>query len=142
MSDYDQFAAAFLKELAPEGPLEELLAGEITRAAWRLQRCAETEADPAFDPTNQTSIDRARAQAHRILHQSTADLRRLQADRPTPPAESEVGLRSIPTPRQQTPHNTVIARNAPCPCNSGEKYKRCCGKTAPPILYPGLSRAA
>ncbi len=25
-------------------------------------------------------------------------------------------------------------RNAPCPCNSGEKYKRCCGKNAPPML--------
>lgn len=21
-----------------------------------------------------------------------------------------------------------IARNAPCPCGSGKKYKRCCGK--------------
>jgi hypothetical protein len=27
-----------------------------------------------------------------------------------------------------------IARNAPCPCKSGEKYKRCCGKNAPPVL--------
>ena len=27
-----------------------------------------------------------------------------------------------------------IARNAPCPCGSGEKYKRCCGKSAPPVL--------
>ena len=25
-------------------------------------------------------------------------------------------------------------RNAQCPCNSGEKYKRCCGKNAPPML--------
>jgi len=29
---------------------------------------------------------------------------------------------------EQTP------RNAPCPCGSGEKYKRCCGKSAPPVL--------
>ena len=27
-----------------------------------------------------------------------------------------------------------IPRNAPCPCKSGEKYKRCCGKEAPPVL--------
>jgi hypothetical protein len=26
-------------------------------------------------------------------------------------------------------------RNAPCPCGSGQKYKRCCGKTAPPVLH-------
>jgi uncharacterized protein YchJ len=28
----------------------------------------------------------------------------------------------------------AIARNALCPCDSGEKYKRCCGKDAPPVL--------
>ncbi len=27
-----------------------------------------------------------------------------------------------------------IPRNAPCPCRSGDKYKRCCGKDAPPLL--------
>jgi len=27
-----------------------------------------------------------------------------------------------------------IPRSAPCPCKSGEKYKRCCGKNAPPVL--------
>jgi hypothetical protein len=25
-------------------------------------------------------------------------------------------------------------RNATCPCGSGTKYKRCCGKNAPPVL--------
>jgi uncharacterized protein YchJ len=29
---------------------------------------------------------------------------------------------------------TDIARNAPCPCGSGNKYKRCCGINAPPQL--------
>jgi hypothetical protein len=28
----------------------------------------------------------------------------------------------------------AVPRNAPCPCGSGEKYKRCCGKNAPPVL--------
>jgi hypothetical protein len=31
-------------------------------------------------------------------------------------------------PAPQTP------RNAPCPCRSGEKFKRCCGRNAPPVL--------
>jgi uncharacterized protein YecA (UPF0149 family) len=26
----------------------------------------------------------------------------------------------------------AIARNAPCPCGSGAKFKRCCGRNAPP----------
>jgi hypothetical protein len=28
-----------------------------------------------------------------------------------------------------------IPRSAPCPCKSGQKYKRCCGKNAPPVLF-------
>ena len=35
-------------------------------------------------------------------------------------------------PAQTTPKATP--RNAFCPCKSGEKYKRCCGKDAPPVL--------
>jgi uncharacterized protein YecA (UPF0149 family) len=31
------------------------------------------------------------------------------------------------------PQTIEIARNAPCPCNSGKKYKRCCGVDAPPL---------
>lgn len=35
------------------------------------------------------------------------------------------------TPGTQTP---TIGRNEPCPCGSGSKYKRCCGKDAAPKL--------
>jgi preprotein translocase subunit SecA len=27
-----------------------------------------------------------------------------------------------------------VGRNTPCPCGSRQKYKRCCGKGAPPVL--------
>ena len=30
--------------------------------------------------------------------------------------------------QQETPIETDISRNAPCPCGSGKKYKHCCGK--------------
>jgi hypothetical protein len=33
-------------------------------------------------------------------------------------------------------------RNAPCPCNSGLKYKRCCGNPVGPVAKPALDRAA
>lgn len=33
--------------------------------------------------------------------------------------------------------DSAIARSAPCPCGSGLKYKRCCGRTAPPALNVG-----
>jgi hypothetical protein len=45
-----------------------------------------------------------------------------------PPAPSDSSERSQSAPRS-------IPRNAPCPCRSGEKYKRCCGKSAPPVLF-------
>ncbi|MDO9542425.1 MAG: SEC-C metal-binding domain-containing protein, partial [Kiritimatiellia bacterium] len=35
--------------------------------------------------------------------------------------EEEEKGEPISTPKSQTP------RNAPCPCGSGKKYKRCCG---------------
>ncbi len=33
------------------------------------------------------------------------------------------------------PAKEPVARNAPCPCGSGFKYKRCCGRDAPPKLH-------
>jgi len=45
-----------------------------------------------------------------------------------PPAESGSFCKTEKTP-PPTP------RNAPCPCRSGEKYKRCSGKNAPPMLH-------
>ena len=36
------------------------------------------------------------------------------------------------TPGAPQPHNasTKVGRNHPCPCGSGKKFKKCCGKTA------------
>jgi hypothetical protein len=44
----------------------------------------------------------------------------------TPSAERTQSAAPIPS---------AIARNALCPCNSGRKYKRCCGENAPAILH-------
>ena len=38
----------------------------------------------------------------------------------------------------QATHQTP--RNALCPCGSGAKYKRCCGKNAPPVLSHSKSK--
>jgi uncharacterized protein YecA (UPF0149 family) len=107
----------------------------------------------------QTSIDRARAAAQRTFHRSLKELRRLQTESLHP---AEVMIRQAMAmdallkkdleererqlienagqnaPAKQTqcePSKTaLIPRSAPCPCKSGEKYKRCCGKNAPPVL--------
>jgi uncharacterized protein (UPF0147 family) len=35
---------------------------------------------------------------------------------------------------QNEANPAATPRNAPCPCGSSQKYKRCCGKNAPPHL--------
>jgi hypothetical protein len=63
-----------------------------------------------------------------------------------PPRRSEITKQSqsLPEPSttdfakqsQSAPAQApLIARGASCPCGSGIKYKRCCGKDAPPVLH-------
>jgi len=90
---YAQIDAVLLQDLAPEGILEHYLVEEIRRAMWRLRRCARVEesfleSDAVLDPMQleatakiQLAVDRARAQAHRIFHKCTAELRKLQTER-------------------------------------------------------------
>ena len=55
------------------------------------------------------------------------------ATEPTPKEAQPTERRSNEPPipvRQYTPR---ISRNAPCPCGSGRKYKKCCGRSNPPV---------
>jgi len=147
---FNEFESGYLLELAPDSSLEQTLAREIIQAAWRLRRCANLETTPPDDLTDeeldrlQISIDRARSAAQRTFHRSLKELRRLQAERlyatfvAGAPATKQTVERGPENPAKQTqsePQKTpTIPRSAPCPCKSGEKYKRCCGKNAPPVL--------
>jgi uncharacterized protein YecA (UPF0149 family) len=112
----------------------------------------------------QVSIDRARAAAQRTFHRSLKELRRLQSEHLEPAAlmiqqamaadalllrdleerkrqfaaheasEKAASQNSAKQTQSQPARTTAIPRSAPCPCKSGEKYKRCCGKNAPPVL--------
>ncbi len=93
---YDELDASLFKDLAPIGMLECNLVDEIRRAMWRLRRCGLVEESFSIlgtptdtpDPMQvesqariQVSVDRARSQAHRLLHKCTAELRKLQTER-------------------------------------------------------------
>ena len=214
--EYKKLCRALWKSLHPAGAVQELLAVEIVRAAWRLHRCAAAEARDGDSPAAQASVDRARASAHASLRRLLNDLRQLQSDNwlraevlkdgfdPAPlgiadahrvikglqdnerlkslyimspfgidpinrnalpvgqasrpvqsPAQSTIRTQSVApiasilsrdrqgaVPSPEIPHvaqasRPVLApipRNAPCPCHSGLKYKRCCGSSAPPVL--------
>jgi hypothetical protein len=161
---FNEFESGYLTELSPATPLEQTLAREIIHAAWRLRRCANLEVTPPENMTDeeldrlQISIDRARAAAQRTFHRSLKELRRLQTeylhpaevmikqamamdallkkdldDRQRQLAET-AAENSAKQTQSQPQKNGAIPRSAPCPCKSGQKYKRCCGKNAPPVL--------
>ena len=158
--DYHILRQNLLSDLRPAGVLELAHTGEILSATWRLLRCALLEAtmalpnealpndaisDPMEDPETlklQASIDRARTQAWNMLRRATAELERLQARRASKPASSaskpvstnQTHPATAATTEAPTPPDAQTPRNARCPCQSGQKYKRCCGPNAPPIL--------
>ena len=161
---FNEFETGYMLELSPATPLEQTLAREIVHAAWRLRRCASLEVAPPDNLTDeeldrlQISIDRARSAAQRTFHRSLKELRRLQSGHLEPAVlmlEQAKAMDALlkkdfdDRQRQLTAnpeHNSAkqtqsepaktasIPRSAPCPCKSGEKYKRCCGKNAPPVL--------
>jgi hypothetical protein len=98
--EYAEMSQRLLEELNPNGALEHTLFDEIRSASWRLRRCRKVEAnlvlalnsgpvilDPMEATMNpraekvQNSVDRARAQADRLLKQSMSELRKLQTER-------------------------------------------------------------
>ncbi len=158
---FTEFETGYMLELSPSTPLEQTLAREIIHAAWRLRRCANLEVTPPEDLTDeeldrlQISIDRARSAAQRTFHRSLKELRRLQSGHLEPAvlmleqakAMDAMLLKNLEERRpltaatdfakqtQSQPEKAVlIPRSAPCPCKSGQKYKRCCGRNAPPVL--------
>jgi uncharacterized protein YecA (UPF0149 family) len=50
------------------------------------------------------------------------------------PQTPETASADAARPDRHEPEARQIPRSAPCPCKSGEKFKRCCGKNAPPAL--------
>ena len=50
---------------------------------------------------------------------------------PAPPTRRLPNEPNLPDEPNSAPET---ARNAACPCGSGQKYKRCCGKNAPPLI--------
>ncbi len=53
---------------------------------------------------------------------------------PSGGGRAEEGSRPFQSPDRQRAE-TATPRNAPCPCGSKLKFKRCCGMNAPPVLH-------
>lgn len=58
-----------------------------------------------------------------------------KSGRETAPAQTEIHQDSSLSSHSKTDESPAqTPRNAACPCGSGNKYKRCCGRNAPPVL--------
>ena len=105
-------------------------------------------------------MSRYEARHQRCHDKAYAALRELQKSRapqPTsapapsdpepPPAESPTQHQPVlpshnPSVSAGTPPSPPIARNAPCPCGSGNKYKRCCGVVSAGKFTPPAAQSA
>ena len=110
----------------PEGPVQEadppLLQVHVTLPAGRASRWlpAQLECDPA-DAAHRQLLERLWA-AYRQRHPDPDRLRQRRARMKV--VARETMSEHFPAPAR----STHIGRNAPCPCGSDKKYKRCCGR--------------
>ncbi len=78
--------------------------------------------------------ERAFAARRRVERQETEDLLTKVEDEARWISATQSAEQSRAAAAESAPTEPQIARGALCPCKSGEKYKRCCGKDAPPVL--------
>ncbi len=96
-----------------------------TTAANMRRMLAMMEAAQRKAQTNESAFDSA-----------TEDTPSVQSAQPAAPKTVEDVFaammsqqRATMMTRQQAPRHDVVGRNEPCPCGSGKKYKKCCGRT-------------
>ena len=115
-------------------------ADERSRAAETFRQIA-TE-DHSFKLLIRYSSETRRAAAAKLRELEGLQTQRLRAQK-EPKNEPEPEARKEPKePKPVSPAPAVnegdrypgTPRTALCPCKSGDKYKRCCGRQAPPIL--------
>ena len=128
--------AQTVNRLQPEHPALDAL---------ELQTLAFHEAKDDLAPLlrYERKFERQYDRAYRVWHQARnmASLEELQeAEKMAQEIQDELRRQSGKRPAPNEPNATP--RNAPCPCGSGEKYKRCCGHGAPPVLHPDHAHSA
>ncbi len=153
---FDALSTAFRFELHPTGPIERALHGQITLAAWNMERASRLEADlaittgldPLLSDANEKTLNRLathRMRAERTFHKCLKELQAYQAAHPL----DEPILQNEPKPKNEPkvieykfkrePYvrpQPKVGRNELCPCHSGRKYKNCCLQNEPNHTIP------
>jgi hypothetical protein len=100
----------------------------VARYDYKDNRIVPIQAPAADQPSLQALADAARAQNPTLIR----DVKRRHAQLKTLYARA-----LLQAPEGATPHGGTavrvepkVGRNDPCPCGSGKKYKKCCGRAA------------
>ena len=153
---FDALAQSIRDAARPHGCLEDFACQRMAHAQWHFERAAKLamqfeETSPEFVKYQRLALS-WEASFNRAMRQ-LRDLQTLRAQS-NPNADTPVRYPdrkgrvadpiTTPTPTgepqqnqnfaKRNPHPAEVGRNSPCPCGSGQKYKRCCGVNAPPIL--------
>ena len=115
-----QWLEELWKDYLPEEVAEELDATLLTLAFFSSREMAE--AYLAENPAEEQSLETAAATIHGILPRAVAQYAHLSRSIAAALMEHDA---EVPEPTR----TTKVGRNAPCPCDSGKKYKRYCGAT-------------
>ena len=115
-----QWLEELWKEYLPEELAEELDATLLTLAFFSSREMAE--AFLAENPAEEQSLETAAATIHGVLPRAVAQYAFLGRS-------ITAVLMEHDTETPEPTRTTKVGRNAPCPCGSGKKYKRCCGPT-------------
>jgi len=133
-------AQAFLRWLGTQGMLEagaarglaeavgqwgdQIVKHAMDRSRWGMAKSLLTLAQKqGYDPTDQADLNRfMQAYNARLVLDEPAE----EAKPPTADTEPAGGY-GLPDQPTRNPSRKV-GRNDPCPCGSGKKYKKCCGR--------------
>jgi len=112
--------------------VEHLTIMEEMRDQARWQTLQQVKAEDAYKNIGYEQFQRLLSTirhdvAHTIYHVSIV---KKEAPQPPPSPMAQVASRGTDSPRKQPVKvaGTKIGRNDPCPCGSGKKYKKCCGR--------------
>ena len=115
-----QWLEELWEEYLPEELAEELAATLMTLSFFSSRALAE--AFVAENTGEQQSLETAAATIHGILPRAVGQYAHIGRSIATVRREHD-------TEASEPTRTAKVGRNAPCPCGSGKKYKRCCGAT-------------
>jgi len=144
-----------------ESTLDPMAAGPDDLQAEKTQKSVDRARAQAFSLLRRSLAELRKLQSERTIEGSFCKPAETPAET-APPSDREVGDSTRPgrdreaerssaltaathglmagsfcKPAATTPAvSTKVPRNAPCPCGSGQKYKRCCGSSSTPANQP------